>query len=380
MEVGLQDRKETNVSISLDLKLPCGERFIRTLLGQEVDRLPYGAAMGWRPWDETIVRWRAETCDHNLNPAMSFGFDASFAMPAVEMGIFPHFEKVIIAQDDETVTYKDERGVTKRDRLDKCSIPEFLDYPVKTPSDWERLKEERLRIDQTGRVHEDWESLRARLALTGEAVQVGRNPYGIFGMVRELMGDEEMLVSLYTEPEMIKDMMEHLTTLWISVWERVMDEVQIDHIHIWEDMSGRQGSLISMQMVEEFMMPCYDRIADFARANNIRLVSVDTDGDCSELVEIMTRHGINFFFPFEVQAGNDILEYRRKYPDLGIMGGLDKRALAKGWAEIDAEFEKAEKMLQYGRYIPAFDHLIPPDVPWRNFAYAAGRMKQLCRL
>ena len=134
---------------------------------------------------------------------------------------------------------------------------------------------------------------------------------------------------------MVRDMMQHLTTLWLVLWEQVAAEVQIDHIHIWEDMSGKQGSLISPRMVREFMMPCYDRIAAFAREHGVRLLSVDTDGDCSQLVPVMMEHGVNYFFPFEVQAGNDILAYRKKYPTLGIMGGLDKRALAGTWADVD---------------------------------------------
>ena len=48
-----------------------------------------------------------------------------------------------------------------------------------------------------------------------------------------------MLISFITEPDMMRDMMEHMTTLWISLWEKVAGEVQIDYIHIWEDMSGK---------------------------------------------------------------------------------------------------------------------------------------------
>jgi uroporphyrinogen decarboxylase len=93
----------------------------------------------------------------------------------------------------------------------------------------------------------------------------------------------------------------------------------------------------------------------------------------------MMRHGINLFLPFEVQAGNDILEYRKKYPGLGILGGLDKRALAIDRAAIDREVKKAAEMLKTGRYVPGWDHLIPPDVPWANFVYAADRIRELCR-
>ena len=172
--------------------------------------------------------------------------------------------------------------------------------------------------------------------------------------------------------------MRHLTDLWISLWLRIAQEIQIDRIHIWEDMSGRQGSLVSPKMVEEFMMPCYDRIGAVGRENGVRVVSVDTDGDVSELVPIFMRHGVNLIYPFEVQAGNDILEYRRKYPDLGILGGLDKRALAKDHAAIDREIDKAREMVKHGRYIPCFDHLIPPDVPWENYKYAAEQMRDVC--
>ena len=269
-------------------------------------------------------------------------------------------------------------GGRRRDRRDGGSMPEFLDYPVKTADDWERLKAERLRIDDPARLPQDWDAFRALLRESGAAVQVGSYPYGAFGTPRDLLGVEELLVSFYTQPELLHDMMDHLTSLWLGVWERVAAEVQIDHIHIWEDMSGKQGSLISPAMVEAFMMPCYDRIADFARAHGVRIVSVDTDGDCSELVPVMMAHGINMFLPFEVQAGNDILAYRRLYPELGMMGGLDKRALATSKAAVDVEVERAREMVRHGRYIPGFDHLIPPDVPWELYAYAAEQLKAVC--
>ena len=126
------------------------------------------------------------------------------------------------------------------------------------------------------------------------------------------------------------------------------------------------------------MMPCYDRIADFAKRHGVRVISVDTDGNCSELVPLMMAHGVNVFMPFEVQAGNDLFDYRRRYPTLGIMGGLDKRALAADRAAIDIEVEKARRMVRLGRYIPMFDHLIPPDVPWENMKYAAERIREVC--
>lgn len=359
-------------------ELTPGERTVRCFIGEPVDRVPFGVGLGWIPWGETKARWRRESGIADLEPGSFTRCEMSFAQPTLEYGCFPQFPTETISEDREFVIFRDGRGIVMRQRRDYGSMPEFLEHPVKSPADWERLKAERLQPGNKGRIRTDWDKFRAKIKQTGQAVEVGAFPWGVFGTVRDLLGTEETLMAFYDHPDMVRDMMQTLTGLWIEVYEQVAREVQIDHIHIWEDMSGRQGSLISPAMVEEFMMPCYDRIADFAQAHGVRLISVDTDGDCSELVPVMMRHGVNMMFPFEVQAGNDILDYRRKYPTLGITGGLDKRALAGTRADIDREVAKAEAMIRLGRYIPGFDHLIPPDVSWDNFVYAADRIRAVC--
>lgn len=356
-----------------------GERLVRCLLGQPVDRVPFGVSLGWYPWGETLERWRKETGRPDLDPARELQYDLSFALPAIEHGPWPHFASEILEEDERFVISRDFRGIVMRNRRDGHSMPEFIRHPVQTREDWEQLRAERFRVDDRTRVLENWPAFRDRLARTGEAVQVGWFPWGVFGTVRDLMGAEGLLYGFSEQPDLIADIMQHLTSVWIALWMRVAAEVRIDHIHIWEDMAGRQGSLISPGMMERFMMPCYDRIAAFAREAGARIVSVDSDGDVRHLVPVMMRHGINMMFPFEVQAGCDVLRYREQYPTLGIMGGLDKRALARGRGAVDGEVERAAKMCRSGRYIPAFDHLIPPDVPWSNFAYAAERIREVCQ-
>jgi len=361
--------------------LSFGERAVRAICGQELDRIPFGVGIGWFPWPETVDRWKAETGNPEFDFAAEVQLEPAFELLVENVGLFPAFEHEVLEEKDGYTTFRDPKGIVMRTRPGAQTMPEFLEYPVKETDDWDQLKEERLRLDSVDKRLEDidWQKVKAKLEQEGLAGQVGQFPYGIFGTPRDFLGDEELLVSFYTRPEMVRDMMNTLTDLWLAIWERVADQLQIDHIHIWEDMSGRQGSLISPDMVEQFMMPCYDRIHAFARAHNIRVISVDTDGDCHELAPIMKQHGMNLLFPFEVQAGNDIREYRQNYPDLGIMGGLDKRALAKDRAAIDEEIEKCRWMLENGgRYIPGFDHLIPPDVPYENYKYAAEKIRKLC--
>lgn len=352
------------------------ERIMGTLLGRPTDRAPFGVGIGFFPWAETLERWRVESGLADLDPARVFGYDPGFDIVPAEYGPLPHFETRIIEESDEYVVSMDFRGLLLRNRRDFHSMPEFIAHPVRDWDDWRRYKEQRLQPMLDERL-KGLEPFAARAA-TGEApVQVGAFPWGVFGTARDMLGAEELLLSLYTEPELVSDIMATYVGLWLALYERIAARIPIDHIHIWEDMCARHGSLISMAMVEEFMMPHYDRIAAFARERGVPLISVDSDGLVDELVGVLVRHGVNAFLPFEAQAGSDIEAFRRRYPDLGIIGGLDKNALADGRHRIHRELDRAERMLAAGRYVPGLDHLVPPNVSWESFEYFILNLKRI---
>ena len=79
-----------------------------------------------------------------------------------------------------------------------------------------------------------------------------------------------------------------------------------------------------------------------------------------------------------MQAGCDIREYRRLYPELGIYGGLDKRAMARDEAAVDEQIAIAAEMIKLGRYVPGFDHHIPSDCEYHLFKHAVAGVKKLC--
>jgi len=358
------------------------ERIVKTLQCLPTDRAPFGVGIGFAPWAQTHERWKQESGIEDLDLAKYFGYDAGFRIITAEMGAFPHFDQVVLREDDEFIVSIDYRGITMRNRRDSHSMPEWIRHPVANEDDWLRYKEERLqpRLDERLAGVDDQI---AEAVAADVPIQVGFFPWGVFGSARDLLGAEEILIGFYTMPDLIRDIMQTFTDLWLAIFERIAQKVQIDHVHIWEDMAGRQGSLISMEMVEEFMMPHYDRIAEFASRHNVPVFSVDSDGLVDELVPVMMKHGVNAFFPFEVQAGNNVLDYRQKYPDLGIMCGLDKNAMAGTKADIHRELDRAARMLAIttpsggSGFIPGCDHLIPPNVPWSNWKYFNEELRKI---
>lgn len=352
------------------------ERLVAYMAGEPVDRPPYW--IFWMGWARTMERWRREGMPADAEPVATFGADQKPRVVPVNYGPCPSIERVVLSEDDDYIVSSDSWGIKRRDYKHGESMSEFLEFPVKSRRDWEQFKEERLDPHHPDRLAGDWRGQCAEWTRQGIPIQLGDYPsVTVFGGLRWLLGPEECLVAFHTDPDLVRDIMDHLTTVFLAVFTAVAAEVRVDAIHIWEDMCGRQGPLISPRHWREFMGPNYRRIRDFAGAHDIPLISVDTDGDPDLIIPSMMEAGVNFLFPFEVAAGCDVNLVREKYPTLGMMGGFDKRALAAGPAAIDRELARITPAVAQGRYIPGTDHLVPDDVSWEDFCYYAGKLKQL---
>ena len=153
--------------------------------------------------------------------------------------------------------------------------------------------------------------------------------------------------------------------------------INFDIACFWEDMAGKQGSLISPAIFKEFMTPRYKKLIDFLKSRGITHFLVDTDGKVDQLVPLFLEAGITIIYPFEQQAGNDLIAIREKYPKLGMIGGFDKNTLYKGKGYIDRELEKISFLISKGGYIPCADHLVPPNCSWEDFKYYRHKLKTI---
>ena len=353
------------------------ERFLACVSGKPADRPPYW--IFWPPWARARVRWEREGMPEEARDLKRFfGSDEPPHHLPVNCGPCPPIARQVLEEDDDYVVFTDSWGIKRRDYKHGESMSEFLEFPVKDRKDWEQFREERLDPEHPERLAGNWRELAAEWMERGIPIQLGQYPdTSVFGSVRWLLGDEECLIAFYTMPDVVREIMERMTDIFITVFAEVVKVARVDVIHIWEDMCGRQGPLISPQHWEEFMGPCYRRIRDFARQHDIPAISVDTDGDPELIIPPMLRNGVNYLYPFEVAAGCDVNEARQRYPELVMMGGIDKRALAVGPEAIDRELQRVRPAVEKGRYIPELDHLVPDDVSWKNYCHYAKGLRKL---
>ncbi len=198
-----------------------------------------------------------------------------------------------------------------------------------------------------------------------------------FGFHRNLMGLENWCTAFYDQPNLVERMIADRLRFAKDVFARALATAVIDFVQIWEDMSYKTASMISPKLVRRYMLPAYRELVEFLRDGGVKLIMVDSDGRVEDLVPIFLEAGIDGTHPCEVAAGSEPVNLRSKFPRCALMGGLDKRAIARGPEGVDAELSRVEPLLKQGAYIPLLDHYVPPDVSYSTYCYYVQRRREM---
>lgn len=364
------------------------ERFIATLTFEKTDR-PFR----WETpavWPATIKKWHKEglpehiTCSNITDSEVYdyFGMDKLGWLPFpggwITDPFHPMFEAKTIEDDGVSLTIQDADGIVKKIMKDNpdTSMPQFLKFPGETPEDYEKNISWRLDPKDEGRFPADW-SARVREYAVRD-YPLGMFVIGPFGHIRNLMGDEIMMYKLYDEPDFIRMIMKNWKDFYIAFLTRVAKDVTPDFLMVWEDMCYNGGPLISPEAFKEFMAPYLKEVLRCAKELGIVGRVVDNDGDCRKMLPIYLDCGANAFYPFECQAGMDILALRKEYgKQFAIIGGLRKGALAESREAVMSEIDrKVPAMLKQGGYIPMLDHSVPTNVSLEMFKFFLTYMRK----
>ena len=276
----------------------------------------------------------------------------------------------------------DSDGIKKKIFKDNRCMPFWLDFPIKDEKDWDRLVEERLNLnDLKSRMLNGFADAVKSAKSRDYPLSILGDPCGFFGCLRYLLGEVRLFMMYYDNPNLIKKMNSYLCDFWISFAEELLGYTDFDFGYFFEDMSGKQGMLISPDIFNEFMAPYYKKIISFLKSKGIKNIIVDSDGFVEKLIPLLKSTGVTGMLPFEKQAGNDLLKIRKENPEFVIMGGFNKAILRDGnknmESDLDKELSQIRELIKTGGYIPFGDHFIPPDVSWKNFSNYRLRLNNI---
>jgi uroporphyrinogen decarboxylase len=348
-------------------------RFNRFMRYRDVDRPPFYEWLGY--WRQTVDRWYGEGLPPGVNVEDFFGFDRREGVP-VDYDPIPSFIPKLIEEDDRYIVWQNTFGIVCRDLKVSTSMPNFIEFPVKKPSDWDVLKP-RFNPHDPRRLPKYWgEELFEYYRSLTHPLAMGF--IGFFGFARNLMGLQRLLIAFYRDPELVRDIMDHWAWFCVEMAKTVLGKVKVDYATIWEDMSYNRGPHISPRLFEEFMLPCYRRLTSTLRSLGVDLIMVDTDGNFEALIPLFIEGGVNCFYPLEAAAYMDAVKLRKEYGrDLRLIGNVDKRALAAGFKTIDREIERVKPLIEEGGYIVSVDHCVSADIPFKHYAYYIDKIKKM---
>ena len=354
------------------------ERMIRTVRFEPVDEMPFDLSFGLMPG--LLDEWHDQGLPAEVQtPAQVkayFGFAPYAQRLPLFTGLEPPFETKILEQTDEYCISIDNMGRTNKVIYSASSLPRALDFPVKDWDTWQPFKERLEYFPE--RVGADLERIVANNRAAGVLNAIGGRGFYWFG--RDLMGDEGWCIAYHEQPDLATDIVETFCALREQVLDATLQRVELDEIHLGEDMAYRNASMIGPKLFERFMKSYYRRIHTLVEKYNVPIFSMDSDGCLNELAGWFADCGVNYLSPHEVQAGNDIRVYRRQFgKQVAFGGGLDKRVLTQGREAIDRMLEGTIPFMKEtgGGWCIGLDHRALSGTPLADFQYYVDRVRQM---
>lgn len=345
------------------------ERFTRMYAHREADRVPIHDYA----WASTIERWRREGLPAGVDYVDHFDLDH---IAGIHPDNSPRYERRTIEENDEAITYTTAWGGTERAWKHAATVPEHIDYRIKTADDWKEMK---ARMTPS-RDRINWADLRANYKewrARGAWIQ-GVLWFGFDVTHSRVVGTERFLMAMAEQPEWCVDMFNHFLDVSIALLDMVWDEGYTFDVVTWpDDMGYKYHQFFSLNMYRELLKPVHKRAIDWAHAKGIK-AHLHSCGDINPLLPELVGIGLDGLNPLEVKAGMDPVAIKKLYGDrLVLHGGIN----AVHWdnpAAIEAEMTRVmPEMKKNGGYIFASDHSIPSSVSFSDFTRIIGLAKKL---
>ncbi|MCD6476475.1 MAG: hypothetical protein J7K85_09500 [Anaerolineaceae bacterium] len=364
------------------------ERTMAILNYQEYDRMPI-VHFGY--WNETLIKWAEEgylsmelakawgdgnEADKEIDNLLGWDFNWSRSIGGSIQLLPPFKRKVLKERADGTLEVLTGEGVTILEKPGIVSIPAEIDHLLTDRKSWEELYLPRLQwsIDRinpyTLNPPKGWAERELPIAIWCGS---------LLGTIRDWFGLVNLSYIMADDPDLVDEIIKTVADLSYKNLQTILEvNDDFDTAHYWEDISFKNGPLISPRFFKKAVGPYYKRNSELLNDHGINIISLDSDGNIDKLVPIWLNNGVNTMFPIEVGTWNaSIAPWREKYGrELRGVGGMNKVVFSRDYKAIDEEVERLKKLVDLGGYIPCPDHRIAPDGKWENVLYYVDRMHQ----
>ncbi len=378
------------------------ERMGALIRREPIDRIPY---VFGGPRAATFAAWRKQGLSEEQQRrwAELVREDGFMGVGKFYTGVHPLFEERVIEEHGNIRTWVDGWGATRQDAIRQptagFATRRWIDFAVKDWESWRRVRE---RLDPHT-------PQRTRPLAPDEVTpHLGPDGYGwhppggtcwrdcvdacnrsdlpvrlvipgIYWGIRDYTGMLGLSYLFYDQPDLVHEMFSYWAWFLMELLDEPLRHIRVDIVMLNEDMGFKKQAMMSPPLMREFLLPNYRKLYRFFHDRGVEALVMDSDGYNNQILDVLYPEALDGIQPIEIAAHNDPEEILTRYPGIHIHGGIDKRELRFGRAQLRAEVARRYRTAwRHGGYIPHVDHGVPPDIPLRNFLYFVELARGFC--
>lgn len=168
-----------------------------------------------------------------------------------------------------------------------------------------------------------FESLERAVERFGDQRAVILNVRDGFSDLRDLLGYEEALVSLMTEPDDLKDLLARVVDFNLALARTARERCGVNIVATTDDVAFPQGLLISPEIYHDILGPAFREVIAGFKSEGYLCIK-HSDGDVSSLIDFWIDAGIDCLDPIDPCAGLDLATTKQRYGDkICLKGNVD---------------------------------------------------------
>jgi len=363
-------------------------RVMAALEHREADRVPVGEFF----WTNFLRRARKElNVGPQFDPYRHWDLDLVVITPNMD----PRITGIRVLEDTPARKRVQTGFGATIERRGTLPMPQYLDFETKSceqllalpfddPADRRRYFEA---IDD--QINSVGDELNLGLPSFVDRVGAYADDFCVFGSVCEphemiwrIMGTENVLMKLATEPAAMARCIERLGDFLVGVVEGQIAAAggNLRGLYIWGDIAYDHGMFFSPKYWRQVYKPPLKRICDAAHAAGLKTI-YHSCGNSSAVFEDLIEAGVDAYNPLEAKAGLDVVDLKRRFGRRwAFNGNIDVRVLATNdRAKVRREVLRKLSAAKGGGYILQSDHSMPDNVAPATYDYVIKLVRQYGR-
>ncbi|MDR1352182.1 MAG: hypothetical protein LBK05_02775 [Treponema sp.] len=246
----------------------------------------------------------------------------------------------------DTVTYKDEWGVTKKKTAEEYDVP--VDGPVRKPADIEHYAapdpDASYRLDTLKKALDRFKGDRAVILHLND----------VFSLPSRIMPLEEFLMAIYTEPELVEQLIAVTVDFNIRAAKRAWD-MGLRIVMTGDDYCYSTGPMLSPDAFRNLFHPWYKKV--MAAYKDIGFMVIKhTDGNVLSLIDMVLDAPVDCYDPMEPAAGMELSYFKEKYGSRVCLKGNVDCAQTLTFGSVEDTVKETKECLRIG--MPGYGYIL----------------------